>query len=116
MRVDDAWNRGNALTELPCNRKIVLIVAHRPDVDLRRESDIVDDQSAVLLRNDPADLVRDRLEYRLGAFDAGAGRRANVKLDLAAVDQREKVPADQQEHHRARAKYQHGDDRHDGPP
>jgi hypothetical protein len=39
-----------------------------------------------------------------------------VKLDLAAVDEREKVPADKQEHHRAEAEYQHGDDRHDGPP
>ena len=61
-------------------------------VGSRRQSDIVDDQGAVLFRNDFADLVLDRLEYRLGAFDAGSGGSANMKLDLAAVDQREKVP------------------------
>ena len=185
MRVDDAGNGGKALTELPCNRKVVGAVAHRPDVDLRRQSeiqnlrddigrleiervlrecggqhltqfldvvggrlvallerhlddaivdpdrravgecqivgsrrqsDIVDDQRAVLLRNDFADLVLDRLENRLGAFDAGAGRSANVKLDLAAVDERKKVPADEQQHHRAEAKHQHCDDRNDGAP
>src|SRR6202051_1942656 len=157
MRVDDAGNRGKALTELLCNRKVVQVGAHRPDVDLRRQSevqnlrhdvgrleiernfgkyggqhltqfleiiggwlvallqldlddtvvdsnrgtvrecqivgprrqpDIVDNEPAVLVRNDFADLVLDRLEYRLGAFDARPGGRANVKLDLAAVDQR----------------------------
>jgi len=49
-----------------------------------------------LLRNDFANLVLDRLEYRLGAFDAGSGGSTNVKLDLTAVDQREKVPANRQ--------------------
>ena len=62
-------------------------------VGARRQSDIVDDQAAVVFRNDLANLVLDRLEYRLGAFDAGAGGRANVKLDLAAIDEREKVAA-----------------------
>jgi len=36
-------------------------------------------------------------------------------LDLAAIDEREKVPADKQEHHRCEAEYQHGDNRHYGP-
>src|SRR6202158_4931896 len=185
MRVDDARNRGKALTELPCNRKIVLVVAHRPDVDLRRQSevqnlrydigrleieyvlrecggqyltqfldvvggrlvallerhvddaivdpdrravgecqivasrwqsDIVDDQRAVLVRNDLANLVLNRLKYRLGAFNAGPGGSANVKLDLPPVEERKKIPANKQEHHRAEADHQHGDDRDDGPP
>src|SRR4029077_13723723 len=66
-----------------------------------RQSDIVDDQAAVLFRNDLANLVLDRLEYCLGAFDPGPGGRANVKLDLATVDDREKVAADEGEQHRA---------------
>ena len=82
----------------------------------RRQPDIVDNQPAVLVRNDFADLVLDRLEYPLGAFDAGPGRGANVKLDLAAVDEREEVPANKHQHHCAEAEYQHGDDRHDDPP
>jgi hypothetical protein len=39
-----------------------------------------------------------------------------VKLDLAAVDQREKVAANDREHHRAEDEYQDGNDRDDGPP
>ena len=35
------------------------------------------------------------------ALDARAGGRADMKLDLAAVDQREEVAADEDEHHRA---------------
>src|ERR1700676_3587326 len=161
MRVDDAGNRGKALTELPGQRQVFRVGAHRPDVDLRRQSevqnlrhdvgrleiervfwkcggqhltqfldiiggrlvaflqldlddtlgdsdrgtvrecpivgslrqpDIVDNESPVLVRNDFADLVFDLLEYRLGAFDAGSGRSADMKLDLAAVDKREKIP------------------------
>src|ERR1700676_53318 len=185
MRIDDAGNRGKALPELPCNRKVVQVVAHRSDVDLRRQSevqnlgydigrleieyvlrecggqyltqfldvvggrlvallerhlddaivdpdrravrecqivgsrrqsDIVDDQRAVLVRNDLANLVLDRLKYCLGAFNAGTGGSANMKLDLAAVDERKKVPANKQEHQPAEAEHQHGDDRDDGPP
>ncbi len=67
----------------------------------RRQPDVVDDQSAVFFRNHFTDLVFDGLEDRLGSFDAGSGRSANMKLDLAAVDQREEVPADQPQHHPA---------------
>src|SRR6202790_2005019 len=185
MRVDDAGNRGKALTELPGQRQVVEVGAHRPDVDLRRQSevqnlrhdggrleierafgkcggqhltqfldiiggglvallqldlddtvvdsdrgtvrecqivgsrrqpDIVNNEPAILVRNDFADLVLDLLKYRLGAFDAGPGGSANVKLDLAAVDEREKIPADEHQHHCAETEYQRGDDRHDGPP
>ena len=42
MRIHDAGNRGEALTELLCNRKVVAVVAHRPDVDLRRQSEVQD--------------------------------------------------------------------------
>ena len=85
-------------------------------VGSRRQSDIVDNEAALLFGNDLADLVLDGLEDRLRAFDAGPGRRANVKLDLAAVDQREKVPPNEPQHHRAEAEYQHGDNGNDGPP
>src|SRR5258708_10748068 len=149
MGVDDAGNRGKPLAELPCNRKVVQVVAHGSDVDLRRQSEvqnlrydigrleiecvlwerggqdlaqfldvvggrlvallerhlydaivdpygravgecqivgslwqsyIVDDQGAVLLRNDLANLVLDRLESRLRAFNTGFGRGAKVEL------------------------------------
>ena len=185
MRVDDAGYGGKPLLELSCNRKVVLVIAYRPDVDLRRQPeiedlrhhiggleiehvlrersrqhlaqfldvlggrlvailerhlddaivdsdrravgecqivgsrrqpDIVYDQRALLFRNDFANLVLDRLENRLGAFDAGSGGSTNVKLDLAAVDEREKVPADGQEHHRAETNDEDCDDRNDGPP
>src|SRR5260370_24834716 len=164
MRVDDARYGGHALTEIPWNRKIVGAVAHRPDVDLRRQSEIqdlrydigrleiegvfrecggqdltqlldvsgcrlvallecylddaivdpdgravgecqivgsrrqsniVDHQGAVLLRNDLANLVLDRLENRLGAFDAGAGGSPNGEVELAPLDPREESPAQQ---------------------
>ena len=52
----------------------------------RRQADIVDDELAFVLRNDLADLVLDRLENAFGGLDAGAGGRADMKLDLAAVD------------------------------
>src|SRR5882757_9062630 len=185
MRVDDPGDRGETLLKLLRNRKVVVVGAHGPDVDLRRQSevqdlrhdvsrleierafgkcgwqrltqlldvfggrlvaflqldlddtvvdsdrgairecqivgsrrqtDIVDNEAAVLFWNDFADLVLDLLEYRLGAFDTGPGGSANVKLDLAAVDQREKVPPNEQEHCCAETEYQHGDDRHNGPP
>ena len=40
VRVDDAGNRGKALTEFLCQRQVVRIGAHRPDVDLRRQSEV----------------------------------------------------------------------------
>ena len=64
-------------------------------VGARRQADVVDDQLAVVLRDDLADLVLDRLEDALGRLDARAGRRADMELDLAAVDQREEVAADE---------------------
>ena len=85
-------------------------------VGSRRQSDIVDDQRAVFLRNDFADLVLDRLEYPLGGFDAGSGGRANVKLDLAGVDQRKKVAADEQQHHGAETENQDSRDGYNEPP
>src|SRR5271168_3281000 len=88
-------------------------VGECPIIGSRRQSDIVDDKPAVLVRNDFADLVLDRLEYPLGAFDAGGGGSANVKLDLATVDQREKVPADELHHHRAETEYKDGDNGYD---
>src|SRR5262249_33277415 len=42
MRVDDAWNRREALGELLCDLKVVLVVAHSPDIDLRRQCELQD--------------------------------------------------------------------------
>jgi hypothetical protein len=55
-----------------------------------RDPDVVDDEVAIPLRDDLADLVFDRLKNALRRFDARGGRRADVKVDLAAVDRRKK--------------------------
>ena len=78
-------------------------VGEREIVGARRQADIVDDQIALALRNDFADLVLDRLEDVFGGLDPGAGRRADVKLDLPAVDGRKEVAADERKHHARRA-------------
>ena len=57
----------------------------------RWQADIVDDEAALALRDDFANLVLDRLENPLGRFDSGSGGRANVQLDLPAVDDGEEV-------------------------
>ena len=49
-------------------------------------------------------------------FDPGSGRRADVELDLPAVDGREEVAADQQNMAAAEREHKDGDDRHDEPP
>ena len=54
-------------------------------VEASRQADVVDDQLALVCRDDLANLVLDGLEDLLGLFDAGAGRSADMKLDLAAV-------------------------------
>ena len=41
-----------------------------------------------------------------GGLDAGSGRRADMELDLPAVDEREEVAPDEHEH--CRPKPQHG--------
>src|ERR1700761_8634534 len=91
-------------------------VGECPIINPRRQSDIVDDKPAVFLRNDFADFVFNCLEYPLRGFDAGGGGSANVKLDLASVDQREKVPADERHHHRAETEYKDGDNGYDESP
>ena len=85
-------------------------------VGSRRQPDIVDNQRALLFGNDLTNLVLDRLEDRLRALDARSRRSANMKLDLPAVDQREKVAPDKRKHHRAKAEYQHGNDGNDRLP
>ena len=70
----------------------------------RRQSDVVDDQLAVALGDDFADLVLDGLEDALGRLDARAGRGADMELDLAAVDQRKEVAADEDEQRPRRAR------------
>ena len=81
-----------------------------------RHADIVDDEVAIALRNDLADLVLDLLEDALGRFDAGCRRGADVKLDLSAIDRGEEVAADQRQHHAAQREHQRGDNRDDEPP
>ena len=50
------------------------------------QPDIVDDERAILLWNDLADLVFDLLEYGFRALEPGTRRRADMELDLASVD------------------------------
>ena len=55
-------------------------------------------------------------KMRFGRLDPGSGRRADVKLDLAAVDGREEVAADEHQHRAAEREHQDGDDRDDEAP
>ena len=64
----------------------------------RRQPDIVDNQLAVFLGDDFANLVFDRLENPLGQFNSGSGGCAHVQLNLPAVDGRKEIAADQQHH------------------
>ena len=45
-----------------------------------------------------------------------AGRRADVELDLAAVDQRKEVATDEHEQRAAQRQHQHGGGRNDETP
>ena len=81
-----------------------------------RQSDIVDYEVAISLRNDLADLVFDRLKNVLRRFDARGGRRPDMKLDLAAVDRGIEVAANKSEHDAAQREDQRGDDRDDPAP
>ncbi len=58
------------------------------------KSQIVDDVRHLTLRNHLADRRLDRVAQRRGFLDAGAGARAQVQLDLAAVDGREEILAE----------------------
>src|ERR1700722_3182836 len=90
-------------------------VSKGPIINARRQSDIVNDKLAIRFWNDFAYLVFDCLEYPFRGFDAGSGGSTNVKLDLASVDQREKISADELEHHRTETDDQDGDDGYDEP-
>ncbi len=58
------------------------------------KSQIVDDVRNLILRDHFADRCLDRVAERGGFLDAGAGARAQMQLDLAAVDGREKILAE----------------------
>src|SRR4029077_4781673 len=75
--------------------------------------DVVDDQRALVRRDDLADLILDSLEDLLGLLDAGAGRGADVKLDLPAINEREEVAPDIDVHHNAKGDDRDCDNRHD---
>ena len=81
-----------------------------------RQADIVDDQVAFVLGDDLADLVLHRLENLLGLLDACAGRGAHVELNLAAIDDRKEVAADEHEHGAAEREHRGRRHRHDEPP
>ncbi len=85
-------------------------------VGARRQADVVDDPVAVAVRNDLADLVLDLLEHALGRFDPRSRGRPDVELDLAAVDEREEVVADELEHDAAEAEHQDRRRRNDEAP
>lgn len=65
------------------------------------QSNVVDNERAILLGNDFADLVLNLLEYGFGTLNPRSRRRADMELDLASVDQRKEVPAHQAQHHRS---------------
>ncbi len=64
-------------------------------VDTLRNADVVDDEVALLLRDDLADLVFDLQKYALGGLDARGGRGTDVELDLSAVNLREEIATNQ---------------------
>ncbi len=81
-----------------------------------RHANVVDDELALPLRNDFADLVLDFLEDAFGGFHAGRRRCTDVKLDLSPVDCGEEVVADHGEHHASQREHQHGGDRDNERP
>jgi hypothetical protein len=81
-----------------------------------RQTDVVDNQLALAGRDDVADLVLDSLEDLLGLLDAGAGRSADVKLDLPAIDERKEVAPDIKIHDCPEGEDRCCDDWHDGSP
>ena len=90
-------------------------VGEGPVIGDCRHPEIVDDQIEVILRNDLADPVLDFLKDLLGRLDAGAGRRADMELDHAAVDRRIEIAADKDEHHGPKRQNKGGGDRDNGP-
>src|ERR1700739_928322 len=81
-----------------------------------RDADIVDDEFAIALRDNLADLVFDLLEDALGGFDARGGGGTDVKPDLSAVDIGKEVAAHQWQHDAAQHEHYNGDDRDDRSP
>src|SRR5215469_18555376 len=90
--------RHQDLTIIDTDRRAV---AEREIIEPKRQADIVNDQRSVGFGDDLANLVFDRLEDLLGPLDARAGWSADMEFDLSAIDQREKVAANEHEHHRA---------------
>src|SRR5260370_29683826 len=82
-------------------------------VETRRQADVVDDMTAVFLRNDLADPVFDRLEDPFSFLDSSGRRRADMKLDLASVDCGEEIAADKQKHRNAKRQYERRNARRD---
>src|SRR4029453_9455273 len=87
-------------------------VGKREVVGACGQSDVVDDQVAVAVGNDLANLVLDRLEDALCRFDTGSGRRAHVQLNLPTVDGWKEIAAYKQEHQNADPAHQRHDYRH----
>ena len=83
-------------------------IGKREIIGSRRQSDVVDDERALALRNDFANLVFDRLKDLLGRFDPGPGWCADVELNLATIDQWKEVAADQRQHRGSKTQYQNG--------
>ena len=74
-------------------------VGERQIIGPRRQSDIVHDQIALALGNDFADLVFHLLKNLLRGLDPRSGRRADMKLNLPAIDRRKEVAADERKCH-----------------
>ena len=69
-------------------------VAER-QVNRVRHADVVDDYVELLGRDDLTDIVLDLLKVDFGFLDPGSRRGPHVKPQLAGIDGRKEVPADE---------------------
>src|ERR1700685_3811104 len=60
-------------------------------IEIHRQSNILDYQVNLVLRNNAPDDIFNLVEHLLRLFDACANRGANVEAELAGVDIREKI-------------------------
>ena len=76
-------------------------IQEREIVNGARQADVVDDQVALVIRDDFANLVLDRLEDLRRFLNARSRRSAHVELDLAGVDQGKEIAPYECEQHAA---------------
>ena len=79
-------------------------VGKRQIVGTGGQTNIVDDQLAVLLGDHLADLVLDSRKHAFRRLDAHSGRRAHMQLNLPTIDERVEIATDGEIHHAAERK------------